>query len=261
MNEEYLADHEYPGFFEKLGGVRRQIAKRLPLKPRMCLLDLATGYGYFALEIAHYKSDVRIVAIDVSASDVDRTRGNVLERGLSDRVKTALMDAARMGFRNRVFDLVVNFLGLEDIHMTRKRAGVAKTFMEVSRVLKPEGEFWFVAMPPEEMESKAQRLETQVFFYTCGATWLSAQAYEKMLSDSGFLLVGKEPYYTRRKLTPPQAREYIQFACQSVSEIYGVTTLPFEEVWKKFGRDIEKEGLGYYSKVVLFRTRNTSQGI
>lgn len=254
MNEEYLAEGEYPSFFEKLGGVRRQIAERLPLQPGMCLLDLATGYGHLAMEVANYTSGVRIVGIDVSAYDAHRTRDNALKRGLSKRIKTAQMDATRMGFRNSIFDLVVNFLGLEDIHMTRRRAGVAQTFMEVGRVLKPEGEFWFVAMPPEEMESRAQRLETQVFAYTCGATWLNAQAYEKMLSDAGFTLVGKEPYYTRRKLPPPQAREYIQFACQSVPKIYGVTTRPFEEVWKKFGRDIEKEGLGYYSKVVLFRT-------
>jgi ubiquinone/menaquinone biosynthesis C-methylase UbiE len=254
VNEEYLANHQYARFFEKLGGVRRQIVQKLSLQPGMHLLDLATGYGYFALEIVNYQSDVRIVAIDVASSDVHKTRDNALKRGLSKRIKVVQMDATRMGFRNRSFDLVVNFLGMEDIHMTRKRAGVDQTFMEVSRVLKPEGEFWFVAMPPEEMESKAQRLETQVFSYTCGATWLSAQAYEQMLSDAGFLLVGKEPYYTRRKLTPPQAREYIQFACENVPKIYGIPTAPFEEVWKKFGGEIEQEGLGYYSKVVLFRT-------
>lgn len=257
MNEDYLAESEYSGFFDKIGGVRRQIAEKLPLQPGMCLLDLATGYGYFALEIANYKSDVRIVAIDVSASDMHKTRNNVLKRGLLNRIKAAQMDATRMGFRNRVFHLVVNFLGLEDIHMTRKRAGVAQTFVEVSRVLKPEGEFWFVAMPPEEMESRAQQLEIQVFSYTCGATWLSAQVYEKMLSDAGFSLVGKEPYYTGRKLTPSQAREYIQFACQNVPKIYGIPAAPFEEVWRKFGKDIEKEGLGYCSKVVLFRSQNT----
>ena len=162
------------------------------------------------------------------------------------------MDATSMTFPDESFDMVVNFLGLEDIHMTRGKEGVHKTFHEVSHILKPAGYFCFVAMPPEEMESDAQKLENEVFSYICGATWLSAKEYEEMLKETGLKLLMKKAYYTGKKLTPEQAKEEIEFACENVPKIYGIDTPPFDEVWEKFGERIEKHGMGHYSKVVLF---------
>jgi ubiquinone/menaquinone biosynthesis C-methylase UbiE len=255
MAEEFISDGEYPRFFENLGGLRRRIVADLPLEPGMHILDLATGYGYFAMAVAKQVGRIKIVGIDLSRSDVCKAQRNSLTRGLTDRIKIVQMDATNMGFRDGYFDAVVNFLGLEDIHMTRDRAGVRQTFTEVSEVLKPGGGFCFVAMPPEEMQGQAQKLETAVFSYTCGATWLSLGEYQKMLDAAGFELTRKESYVTGKKLTPKQAGEYIGFACQNVPKIYGIRTPKFEIVWKKFGQQIQASGLGYYSKVVLLCAR------
>jgi len=48
------------------------------------------------------------------------------------------------------------------------------------------------------------------------------------------------------------SEEEIRFACDNVPEIYGVETPSFEEIWERFGTDIEKNGLGHSSKVILF---------
>jgi hypothetical protein len=147
--------------------------------------------------------------------------------------------------------MAVNFLGLEDIHMTRGIGGLRGTFRGVGRVVKQGGHFSFVVMPPEEAETPAQRLEVEVFSRVLGATWLSADEYLELLGDAGFSLVRREAFHTGMKLTPGQAREEIRFACEEAPKIFGVKTISFEEAWSIFGDEIEREGLGHYSRVVL----------
>jgi ubiquinone/menaquinone biosynthesis C-methylase UbiE len=252
MIEEYVSDPEYRTCYEKLYGLRLRIARDLPLEPNTHVLDLATGSGYFAIEAAKLDGTLRITGIDISQSDIRNARKNTKRQGLNDRVEILDMDATQMRFRPEQFDMAVNFTGLEDIHMTRGRAGVRQTFLEVNRVLKPRSFFWFVVMPPEEMETQAQRIEVDLFSYICGATWLAAREYEEMLREANFRLIEKRSYCTGKKLTSEQAKAEIGFACKTDPEIYGISTPPFEEIWAKFGQDIEKHGMGYYGKVILF---------
>lgn len=253
--ETYVSDGEYPTFFSILNGVRQAIAKDLPIEENARILDLATGYAYFAIELARLRPDVEIVGIDISKDDVEIARENIAKCGLTKRVHVVRMDATHMDFPDESFDSVVNFLGFEDIYMTRGKSGVGKTFLEVGRILKPNRDFCLVAMPPEEMETAAQKLEVRVFSYTCGAIWLSFRDYSDMLRKAGLRPVSKENYYTGKKLTAGQARQEIIFACQNVPTIYGIKTPPFERIWELFGKEIEQEGLGHYSKVTLIRAK------
>jgi len=250
--EEFVSDDEYPTYFSKLEGLRARVAAALPVRPGMRILDVAAGYGYFALEVATREEAVKVVGIDVSQRDVDVFKRNVKTLGLGGRVEAVKMDATQMAFPDASFDMAVNFLGLEDIHMTRGRNGVRKAFAEVARVLAAGGYFCFTAMPPEESETRAQELEGALFSYLCGCTWLAAKEYENVLANEGFELLKKEHYDTGKKLTAAQAAEEVRFACENVPEIYGVRAASFDEVWSKFGAQIEKHGLGHYSKVALF---------
>jgi ubiquinone/menaquinone biosynthesis C-methylase UbiE len=259
MIEKYVANPDYQNYYQKLNGLRRKVARDLPIKPGMHILDVATGSGFFAIEVAGCDSSLKITGFDIAGTDIRNATKNIKKEGLDDRIEILQMDATRMSFPSEKFDMAVNFTGLEDIHMTRGRAGVLKTFHEVSRVLKPDSFFCFVVMPPEEMDTEAQRTEVALFSYICGATWLSAQEYERFLSEAGFILVREERYHTGRKLTPEQARAEIRFAIKNDPKIYGISTRPFEEVWTKFGRQIEKNGLGHYSKVVLMIALNVGE--
>ncbi|MBN2380603.1 class I SAM-dependent methyltransferase [candidate division WOR-3 bacterium] len=255
MRENYLSREDHSGFFQKLADLRTRIAAHIPVSSGMRILDLASGYGYFAIEIARFRSDIKIVGIDISEIDVSKSRENIDNCGFSDRIKIGRMDAANMGFLDSSFDMVANFLGLEDIHMTRGREGVEKTFCEVARVLKPGGYFCFTVMLPEEVETEAQRIEVEVFSWLCGATWLSAEDYKKMLRDNGLKSVSRKTYYTGKKLTTAQAKEEIHFACENVQRLYGITTPTFDEAWSRFGSRIDKYGMGHYSRVVMMIAR------
>lgn len=257
MHEKFISDEEYPGYFSTLTDLRTRIAARLPVKPRSRILDLATGYGYFAFVVVKKNPSVSIIGIDISPGDVKEAARNAKRLGLEDRSSFATMDATRMDFADDQFDMVVNFLGLEDIFMTRARQGIEKTFSEVARVLKPRGYFCFTVKPPEEAETEAQRIEDEVFSWLCGATWLPASDYERMLTDNGFCLMTRKTYRTGKKLNIEQAKEEIRFACKNVPRIYGVKTPSFDEVWARFGSRIERHGMGHYSKVVLMISQNS----
>ncbi|UCD95199.1 MAG: class I SAM-dependent methyltransferase [Candidatus Zixiibacteriota bacterium] len=255
MKEEYISESEYDSYYGDLCNLRGRIAADLPVRPNMKILDLATGYGYFAVEVARLGPTLKLLGIDISPDSTAKARKHIDGAGLSDRVEILRMDASNMSFPGDTFDMVANFTGLEDVHMTRGIGGIKKTFAEVARVLKPGGYFCLAVMPPEEMETEAQKIEVEVFSFTCHATWLSADRYESMLREAGLIMVGKRPYHAGKKLTPEQARTEIKFACEFTPKIYGIKAASFEEVWNRYGGKIEKHGLGHYSKVVLMTAR------
>jgi ubiquinone/menaquinone biosynthesis C-methylase UbiE len=257
VNEEYITDSEYRTYYPKLEGLRARIAADLPVRPGMRILDVATGSAYFAMEVARRDDSLRIIGIDIAQSDIRNSKKNLKREGLAGRIQVEQMDATEISFGREEFDMAVNFTGLEDIHMTRGRAGVEETFHQVARVIKPGSLFCFVVMPPDEMETEAQRNEVALFSYICDATWLNSKEYEAVLRKAGFILVEKKHYYTGKKLTADQAKAEVKFAVDTDPKIYGVATQPFEKVWAKFGKQIEEHGLGHYSKVVLMIARKS----
>lgn len=256
--ERYLSDGEYENYFPHLSGLREKVAKDLPLSSHAKILDLATGYGYFAIQVAQLAPSLKVTGVDLNEKDVKEARKSVMRHELMDRVHILQMDVTALSFPSETFDFVINFLGLEDIHMTRGREGVKQAFREAARVLKPGGSFCFTAMPPEEMETEAQKIEVDVFSFICCATWLPASDYLKMLKGAGFSLISRKTYYTGRKLTASQAEKEIRFACKSVPALYGKETPSFEKVWKKFGKEIVEHGMGHYSKLICFIAAKTS---
>ncbi len=259
MAEEYVSDSEYQTYDADLSGLRSEIARDLPIGPGMSILDVASGYGYFAVELARREPSLGITAVDISSECVARTKLNVAKNDLARRVCVMRMDAADMAFDSERFDMATNFGGMEDIHMTRGREGVRRVFLEVGRVLKRGKCFCFVVVCTDSLETQAQKTEAELYSHICGATWLKRDEYEKYLEAAGLRLAMRRGYSTGKKLTPDQARKEIAFACENVPRVYGVSTPKFEDVWEKFGPSIEKDGLGHYSKVTLLLSQKTGE--
>lgn len=255
MEEAYLTNNEYKDFFINLNGLRKFVASKIPMENKMRILDLAIGSGYFAMEVAEKFPEIFIEGVDISTDSLEEARRNIWDKGLRARIALKKMDSTRLEYPSQAFHGAVNFLGLEDIHMTRGYEGVRKTFHEISRVIKSRGYFSFTIMPPEETETEAQLLECEVFDYICGAKWLTALQYQELLKESGLNLVKRELFKTGKKLTVEQAKQEIQFACKEVPRIYNIQTKSFDKVWENFGSKIEKHGLGHYSRLVLMLAR------
>jgi len=253
MGEAFVSDEEYPTYFVKLEGMRDKVAAELG-DLAGDVLDMATGSAYFAMALARKHPEIHVTAIDING--LGTARENVNEKQLSDRITLREMDASSLGFQSESFDHVVNFLGLEDIHMTRGRQGVKKAFKEAHRVLRPGGSFCFVAMPSDEAETPAQRNEIEVFSWICDAMWLTRAEYMGLISGSGLVYEDRKVFRTGKKLTVEQAKEEIAFACDNVPAIYGRPARSFDEVWERFGDRIKEHGMGHYLRLELFVTWN-----
>ncbi len=250
MNEVYASPEDYRTLFRTL--TRLQVAAHLQLGPRV--LDIAAGSTYFSMEVASQHPHTTLVAIDLFPRSVTHARANIAAADLTGRISVLAMDASTLGFSDEGVDTVVNYLGLEDIHMTRGYRGVQQTFQEAHRVLTPGGRFYFVALPPDEMETKPQRLEVEVFSWLCGATWLTTAEYLQLVDDAGLAFTAKTSFYTGKKLSVEHAQEEIHYACTYAPLHYGVQTLRFQDAWTRYGPAIQQYGLGHYSKTVLFET-------
>lgn len=252
MAEIYVSDREYPTYFSTLGGLREKVAESLPFS-QGDILDVATGSGYFSAALARIRPKTRITAIDIGSFDIGKLV--VDKRGLADRVTFVNMDATRMDFPVNHFDHAVNFLGLEDIHMTRGRKGVEDTFREVYRVIKPGGTFSFTVMPADLAETAAQAMEIEVFSYICNATWLKEAEYTRIAESRGLVVQSRKVFKTGKKLTLEQARMGIKFAAENVPRLFGRSARSFEDVWGRYREKIMVNGLGHYSRVELIITR------
>ncbi len=97
------------------------------------VLDIGTGSGRLAIELAKAKGDFDIVGIDISENMIKQAVENVKEAGVSDRVQLVLATAAALPFPDRSFDLVISYASL---HHWRDPVAV---FNEAVRVVKENG--------------------------------------------------------------------------------------------------------------------------
>ena len=248
MIEKYASNKEYASLFITL--TREQVVDNITIGKKV--LDIAAGSAYFSLLLAKRNPDSHITIVDIFDGSIKQAMKNIEKARLTDRINAIQMDASELDFTENEFDTVVNYLGLEDIHMTRGITGVKKTFQEVYKVLKQGGSFYFVVMPRDQMDTIPQKLEADVFSWICGATWLDTDKYIEFTREAGFIFKHMQSYFTGKKLTVKQAKEEIEYACHNVPINYGVKTKSFQETWEKFGSLFQEHGMGHYSKTVLF---------
>lgn len=97
------------------------------------VLDLGTGPGFLAIEIARRAPGVRVEGIDLSRRLIEAARRNASAAGVTDRVHFERGDASRLRWADESFDMVIS-TGM--VHALKKPSQV---FEECLRVLKTGG--------------------------------------------------------------------------------------------------------------------------
>jgi demethylmenaquinone methyltransferase/2-methoxy-6-polyprenyl-1,4-benzoquinol methylase len=110
---------------------RRFLASRIHAIPGAWVLDVATGTGLVARELA--RSNVRVVGVDQSPPMVSRGVREVWERGLQGRVRFVLGQAQALPFADGTFD------ALSFTYLLRYVDDPAATVAEMVRTLRPGG--------------------------------------------------------------------------------------------------------------------------
>jgi ubiquinone/menaquinone biosynthesis C-methylase UbiE len=251
INSEYLTDEEYKTYWLKLEGIRKAISGSLELKPGVKILDVGTGSGFFSLELAKHIERGKIVGIDTVEEAISRARKLVKAAKVSNIVSITEMDALELSFSNDYFGLVTSFLGMRDIHMTRRKRGVKKAVQEMIRVLKPTGKIVLCITPPEDMETEDQKIAVKLEGEIFGAKSLPRKFYLDIFEQNNVVLRETRTYYTHKKLTAAQTRQELKDGLEMASQVYGRKVPSFNDVWGKYGKEIEAVGYGMYSEIVV----------
>ncbi len=236
--------------------MRKRIAENLVLKSGMKILDVGTGWGLFALEMAKRIEEGEIIGIDIVDEDVERARKLVKENELENIISIQRMDATKLSFSDNYFDFVTSFLGMRDIHMTRGRIGVKKAVEEMIRVVKPRGKIVLCVTPPEDMETEDQKLAVKLEADIFGAKSMPKQFYINIFEENNTTLTDSRVYLTNKKLTARQTKIELEEGLTIARKIYGIKISSIREVWDKYGKKIETFGYGMYSKIVMLQAIN-----
>jgi len=110
----------------------RFLAGRLPVGPDDQVLDVATGTGAVAAEVAQ-RHGCRVTGIDQSEEMLGAARALIAERGLADRVTLVRGEAERLPFDDAAFD------GLTVTYLLRYVDDPAAVLRELVRVVRPGG--------------------------------------------------------------------------------------------------------------------------
>ncbi|KYK36196.1 MAG: class I SAM-dependent methyltransferase [Theionarchaea archaeon] len=260
MKNKFMTDEEYEECFVDFWGIRSKIANYLTaygLTPGVRVLDVPAGHGFLSYEIA------RVVHGTVYAvgllNDVNtfkkfvRSSKERFEKKYLDLITYCTADAAALPFLCETFDFVVNFLGLEDINMTRGETGVKKSLSEFQRVITPGGIVQVTLCL--EGDEPDQIIAKEVMKYLgCNAIFYPKEFYVQELKKLGIEIIAEQWVHTHRKMTAAQAEEELRFACEETPKIFkefDVHTVSFEELWQKVGERIETHGMAYYSDLLV----------
>jgi ubiquinone/menaquinone biosynthesis C-methylase UbiE len=261
MKNEFMTDQEYEECFVEFWGIRSNIAHTLTeygLKPGISVLDVPAGHGFFSYEVAKViqRGEIHAVGLKNDLESFERFSRSLKtesERYYLDMITYSVMDAVNLGFPSEIFDFVVNFLGLEDINMTRGKKGVKKSLSEFVRVLTCNGVIQVTVCI--EGDEPDQVIAKEVMDYLgAQAVFYPKEFYVQELETLGVSIVAEKWFHTHKKMTAKQAEEELRFACDEPPKIfsdYNVTTVPFDELWDKFGSRIETHGMAYYSDLCV----------
>jgi ubiquinone/menaquinone biosynthesis C-methylase UbiE len=259
LENVYLSAEEYRSYFIELGGVRRRLAKDLSefgVQPRQWVLDVCSGHGFLAWEVAKLMGRGGVVGIGLH-TDVESSKNFLREENRHRIVSYIETDSTTMPFSDGSFDTAVNFLGLEDVNMTRGKLGVRKTIGEMIRAVKTGGLVEIALNINGEEEDEVLNEEISRFIGH-NAFFYRPEFYIQELERRDAEILDEKWYYTDKKMTAEQAREELRYACEMTPKVYsdfGVSCKSLEEVWNRFGDRIERHGLALYSDILAIFAR------
>ena len=114
-------------------GWRRRTVRALQLGERPRVLDLATGTGDLAIDIARMHPGARVIGLDPSPRMLAIAEAKLVRRGLADRVTLVRGDAQQLPYANCEMDAATIAFGIRNVP-DRPAA-----LREMARVVRPGG--------------------------------------------------------------------------------------------------------------------------
>ncbi|TVR77667.1 MAG: bifunctional demethylmenaquinone methyltransferase/2-methoxy-6-polyprenyl-1,4-benzoquinol methylase UbiE [Saprospirales bacterium] len=112
---------------------RKKAIRRLNSHQPEYILDVATGTGDVAIEIARQFPNAEIKGVDISQKMLDIGNKKLEKRGLLDKIELVFGDSENLSFSDHTFDAVTVAFGVRNFE------NLEKGLKEIYRVLKPGG--------------------------------------------------------------------------------------------------------------------------
>jgi demethylmenaquinone methyltransferase/2-methoxy-6-polyprenyl-1,4-benzoquinol methylase len=129
---------------------RRQVAKYLPKKKKIRLLDIATGTGDQILSLFEQTDQIeKAVGIDLSSDMLKIATQKIREKPFQAKITLQLADAQKLPFPSESFDAVTLSFGIRNVPSPKL------ALQEIYRILKPKGRCLILefSLPPKPIRS------------------------------------------------------------------------------------------------------------
>lgn len=257
MKLQYFTDEEYERAFDEFGDMRKKIANLLESEvdaaPEI-ILDVPAGHGYLGAELAQSFPNSRILALGLPNDYLTYTylrNSKAYPQEIWNRFQYLISDAIEIPLSNQSCNIVANFLGLEDIMMTRGVKGVESILFEMARIVSKSG---LVEISLVEYGDSPEERVAKDVWDTIGlnCVFQNRDWYMNKLIEYGLSLSAEEVLTFPKKMTANQAKEELEFACENTPKTFssfGVKAISFSELWEKFGDRIKEHGMAYWSTI------------
>jgi demethylmenaquinone methyltransferase/2-methoxy-6-polyprenyl-1,4-benzoquinol methylase len=160
-------------------GWRRRTVKSLNLGERPRVLDVATGTGDLAIDIARARPLAKVFGLDPSEQMLAIAGEKLVKKKLGDRVSLVVGDAQRLPYRDCEMDAATIAFGIRNV--PDRMLGLR----ELARVVRPGGRVAVLelGMPRGGLLSRAASVHTRYIVPRLGALLSGAREYKYLQSS------------------------------------------------------------------------------
>lgn len=154
-------------------GWRRRTVRALALGDRPRVLDLATGTGDLAVDIARFHPDATVIGLDPSRQMLAIAQQKLATRRLADRVTLVRGDAQHLPYRDGELDAATIAFGIRNV------PDRLAALREMARVVRPGGRVAVLELgePRRGVLARAARFHTRHVVPRLGALLSGAREY------------------------------------------------------------------------------------
>jgi len=154
-------------------GWRRRTVRALALGKAPRVLDLATGTGDLAVDLARMHPDAQVIGLDPSRQMLAIAERKLASRGLADRVTLVRGDAQHLPYRDAEMDAATIAFGIRNVPDRLLALG------EMARVVRPGGRVAVLELgePRRGLLARAARFHTRHVVPRLGALLSGAREY------------------------------------------------------------------------------------
>lgn len=210
------------------GGARSRIVADLRLRGRSAL-DVATGNGHFALEMAAANPSLEVLGIDISEPFLVFAAQLAEELGLSDRCAFAKADLRSLDTSSERFDVVTCYAGLGDLLRQRYLGSVIG---QLGRAVSPRGQLVLCEAFEDDALAERERLGFHVL-RCLGYQTPTKEELRQALRQAGMRILREQTYRTGPvTLSGDALLEFVKSEC-GYNAADGSASSDWTEVWRR----------------------------